>query len=108
MHMAASGTTICYDVFTAVSDEAEAKAQEAKKSGNIKQYQSLSFSNSDTDLFRDPRWGRGQRPMVEILLFASWRGLGGGEVAEGRPKWQAFACAGNISVVILLLMLLSM
>ena len=58
MHMAASWDDhLLYDVFTAVSDEARAKAQEAKKSGNIKRYQSLSFWTPNINIFRDPRLG---------------------------------------------------
>ena len=52
MHMAASwDDTLLYKVFTAVSDEARAKAQEAKKSGNIKRYQSLSFWTPNINIF---------------------------------------------------------
>ena len=44
MAMAASwDDALLLQVFTAVSDEARAKAQQAKKAGNIQRYQSLSF-----------------------------------------------------------------
>ena len=44
MAMAASwDDALLHQVFTAVSDEARAKAQQAKRSGDIKRYQSLSF-----------------------------------------------------------------
>ena len=44
MGMAASwDDALLHKVFTAVSDEARVKAQQAKRSGDIKRYQSLSF-----------------------------------------------------------------
>ena len=47
MHMAASwDDTLLYKVFAAVSDEARAKAQEAKKSGNIKRDRKSTRLNS--------------------------------------------------------------
>lgn len=69
MHMAASwDDTLLYKVFTAVSDEARAKAQEAKKSGNIKRYQSLSFWTPNINIFRDPRWGVDRKLMARTLI----------------------------------------
>ena len=76
MHMAASwDDTLLYKVFTAVSDEARAKAQEAKKSGNIKRYQSLSFWTPNINIFRDPRWGRGQETYGEDPYLTTRMGL---------------------------------
>ena len=76
MHMAASwDDALLYKVFTAVSDEARAKAQEAKKSGNIKRYQSLSFWTPNINIFRDPRWGRGQETYGEDPYLTTRMGL---------------------------------
>ena len=72
MGMAASwADALLHKVFTAVSDEARVKAQQAKRSGDIKRYQSLSYWTPNINIFRDPRWGRGQdhphRPASEQL-----------------------------------------
>ena len=84
MHMAASwDDTLLYKVFTAVSDEARAKAQEAKKSGNIKRYQSLSFWTPNINIFRDPRWGRGQETYGEDPYLTTRMGLAVGEWIAG-------------------------
>ena len=49
MAMAASwNDALLYQVFTAVSDEARVKAKQAKRSGDIKRYQSLSFKVKST------------------------------------------------------------
>ena len=45
-------------IFDAASDEARVKAQQAKRRGQIKRYQSLSFWTPNINIFRDPRWGR--------------------------------------------------
>ena len=56
---------LVYQIFSAVSDEARVKHQEAKRSGNIQRYQGLSFWTPNINIFRDPRWGRGQETYGE-------------------------------------------
>ena len=74
--MAASwDDALLYQVFTAVSDEARAKNQEAKKSGNVQRYQGLSFWTPNINIFRDPRWGRGQETYGEDPYLTSRMGL---------------------------------
>ena len=76
MAMAASwDDALLHQVFTAVSDEARVKAQQAKRSGNIKRYQSLSFWTPNINIFRDPRWGRGQETYGEDPYLTSMMGL---------------------------------
>jgi beta-glucosidase len=76
MAMAASwDDALLHQVFTAVSDEARVKAQQAKRSGNIKRYQSLSFWTPNINIFRDPRWGRGQETYGEDPYLTSKMGL---------------------------------
>ena len=66
MCMAASwNNDLLQQVFTAVSDEARAKNQIARQSGKIKRYQCLSFWTPNMNIFRDPRWGRGQETYGE-------------------------------------------
>ena len=74
MAMAASwDDALLHQVFTAVSDEARVKAQQAN--GNIKRYQSLSFWTPNINIFRDPRWGRGQETYGEDPFLTSKMGL---------------------------------
>ena len=62
-------------VYTAVSDEARAKAQIAKKTDNIRRYQSLSFWTPNINIFRDPRWGRGQETYGEDPYLTARMGI---------------------------------
>ena len=76
MGMAASwDDALLHKVITAVSDEARVKAQQAKRSGDIKRYQSLSFWTPNINIFRDPRWGRGQETYGEDPYLTSKMGL---------------------------------
>ena len=76
MAMAASwDDALVHKVFTAVSDEARVKAQQAKRSGNIQRYQSLSFWTPNINIFRDPRWGRGQETYGEDPYLTTKMGL---------------------------------
>ena len=76
MGMAASwDDALLHKVFTAVSDEARVKAQQAKRSGDIKRYQSLSYWTPNINIFRDPRWGRGQETYGEDPYLTAKMGL---------------------------------
>ena len=76
MGMAASwDDALLYKVFTAVSDEARAKNQVAKKKGDVKRYQGLSFWTPNINIFRDPRWGRGQETYGEDPYLTAKMGL---------------------------------
>ena len=76
MGMAASwDDALLHKVFTAVSDEARVKARQAKRAGDIKRYQSLSFWTPNINIFRDPRWGRGQETYGEDPYLTAKMGL---------------------------------
>ena len=109
MAMAASwDDALLHQVFTAVSDEARAKAQQAKQSGNIKRYQSLSFWTPNINIFRDPRWGRGQETygkdpyLTSRMGLAVVRGLQGvgyqGEDLGVSKYRKLLACAKHFAV----------
>jgi beta-glucosidase len=66
---------LVYHIFTAVSDEARAKNQEAKKAGSVQRYQGLSFWTPNINIFRDPRWGRGQETYGEDPYLTERMGL---------------------------------
>ncbi len=88
-------------IFTAVSDEARAKNTLAKQTGEIKIYQCLSFWTPNINIFRDPRWGRGQETygedpyLTSLMGTAVVRGLQGPEDAKYR---KLLACAKHFAV----------
>ena len=109
MGMAASwDDALLHRVFTAVSDEARVKAQQAKRSGDIQRYQSLSFWTPNINIFRDPRWGRGQETygedpyLTSKMGLAVVRGLQGvgyqGEDLGISPYRKLLACAKHFAV----------
>ena len=89
------------DVFTAASDEARAKHNIAKRAGETKRYQSLSFWTPNINIFRDPRWGRGQETygedpyLTSTMGLAVVRGLQGPETTKYR---KLYACAKHFAV----------
>ncbi|MCM1521848.1 MAG: glycoside hydrolase family 3 C-terminal domain-containing protein [Muribaculaceae bacterium] len=72
------------EAFTMVSDEARAKFNGFRDSGDgIKRYEGLAFWTPNVNIFRDPRWGRGQETygedpwLTETMGVAVLRGLQG-------------------------------
>jgi len=62
---------LVHEVATAISDEARAKYHEAlRRNGYTDQYQGLTFWSPNVNIFRDPRWGRGQETWGEDPFFA--------------------------------------
>lgn len=92
---------LLYQVFTAVSDEARAKSKEASKQGGLNIYQGLTVWTPNINIFRDPRWGRGQETYGEDPCLTSRmgvavvRGLQGPEDAEYD---KLHACAKHFAV----------
>ena len=52
-------------VATTISDEARAKHHEFVRNNSRRRYQGLTFWTPNINLFRDPRWGRGQETYGE-------------------------------------------
>ncbi|MBT3288542.1 MAG: glucan 1,4-alpha-glucosidase, partial [Victivallales bacterium] len=81
---------IVHEVATAISDEARAKHHEALRLGNRSWYFGLTFWSPNINIFRDPRWGRGQETYGEDpyltgqLGVAFIKGLQGDEDAPFR------------------------
>jgi beta-glucosidase len=74
--MAASfNDELLFDVFDAVSDEARAKNLDFSSRGEYKRYQGLSVWTPNINIFRDPRWGRGQETYGEDPYLTSRMGL---------------------------------
>ena len=72
-------------LFSAASDEARVKAQQAKKKGKIERYQSLSFWTPNINIYRDPRWGRGQETYGEDPYLTERMGLAVVNGLQGQP-----------------------
>jgi beta-glucosidase len=51
---------LMHKVATAISDEARAKHNRFVREGKRGRYQGLTFWSPNINIFRDPRWGRGQ------------------------------------------------
>jgi beta-glucosidase len=56
---------LMFRVSTAISDEARAKHHDFAKNGKRFIYQGLTFWSPNINIFRDPRWGRGQETYGE-------------------------------------------
>ena len=102
MCMAASwNDDLLQQVFTAVSDEARAKNRMARQSGKIKRYQCLSFWTPNINIFRDPRWGRGQETYGEDPYLTSRMGLAvvnGLQGPRNSRHRKLLACAKHFAV----------
>ena len=57
--------TLIFRMATVISDEARAKHHEYVRNGHRERYQGLTFWSPNINLFRDPRWGRGQETYGE-------------------------------------------
>lgn len=93
--------SLLYEVFDAVSDEARVKSRIFSENGVLKRYQGLTFWTPNVNIFRDPRWGRGQETYGEDpyltgqLGMAVVRGLQGPE--NGKYD-KLHACAKHFAV----------
>ncbi len=100
--MAASwNDDLVFDVFTAVSDEARAKNNEYAKKGGTKIYQGLTFWTPNINIFRDPRWGRGQETYGEDPYLTSRMGVSvvrGLQGPEDSRYDKLHACAKHFAV----------
>jgi len=67
---------LVYRIFNAVSDETRAKYNEAKQKGEEnRRFLSLSVWTPNINIFRDPRWGRGQETYGEDPYLMSRMGV---------------------------------
>jgi beta-glucosidase len=57
--------SLIFQLATVVSDEARAKHHEYLRNDSRQRYQGLTFWSPNINIFRDPRWGRGQETYGE-------------------------------------------
>ncbi|MDD5991456.1 MAG: glycoside hydrolase family 3 N-terminal domain-containing protein, partial [Prevotellaceae bacterium] len=102
MGMAASwDDALLYRCFDAVSDEARIKNTQAKRKNEMNRYQCLSFWTPNINIFRDPRWGRGQETYGEDPYLTSRMGLAvvnGLQGPRDTKHKKLLACAKHYAV----------
>jgi beta-glucosidase len=101
--MAASfDDALVYKIFNAVSDETRAKYNEAERRGiENHRFLSLSVWTPNVNIFRDPRWGRGQETYGEDPYLTSRMGIMVVEGLQGPSdaKYRKLlACAKHYAV----------
>jgi beta-glucosidase len=57
--------SLVFRMASVISDEARAKHHEYVRNGSFGRYQGLTFWSPNINIFRDPRWGRGQETFGE-------------------------------------------
>lgn len=83
-------------VATTISDEGRAKYNEAVKAGNRGQYLGLTYWTPNINIFRDPRWGRGQETWGEDPYLTGRMGLAFVKGLQGDdPKYLKTAAAAK-------------
>ena len=87
-------------VASAIADEARAKFKAAQEMDNSGRYIGLTFWTPNINLFRDPRWGRGQETYGEDPYLTSRLGVSFVKGLQGdHPKYlKAAACAKHYVV----------
>ncbi len=87
-------------VATAISDEARAKFNVAQANGNYGIFAGLTFWTPNVNIFRDPRWGRGQETYGEDPYLSSRMGLAFVRGLQGDdPNYlKTAACAKHYAV----------
>lgn len=87
-------------VATAISDEARAMFNAAIKKGYRMHYGGLTFWTPNINIFRDPRWGRGQETYGEDPYLTSTIGVAFVQGLQGNnPKYlKVAACAKHFAV----------
>ena len=68
-------TRLMHEVATTISTEARAKNGEALRNGNHSIYYGLDIWSPNINIFRDPRWGRGQETYGEDPFLTSRLGV---------------------------------
>ena len=92
---------LIHRVGSAIGDEGRAKYHAAlRRNGYTDQYQGLTFWSPNVNIFRDPRWGRGQETWGEDPFFTGEMASAFVKGLQGdHPKYlKAAACAKHYAV----------
>ncbi len=74
---------IVHSMGDVISDEARAKYNQAQREGNHRIFYGLTFWSPNINIFRDPRWGRGQETYGEDPFLTSRMGVAFVEGVQG-------------------------
>lgn len=87
----------CFDI---ASTEARVKNRLAREESgdNIRRYQGLTFWTPNVNIFRDPRWGRGQETYGEDPYLTSRMGVAVVKGLQGPDGNKTHACAKHYAV----------
>lgn len=99
--MAASfNDALLNEVASTISTEARAKYNLAEKNGQHLQYMGLTFWSPNINIFRDPRWGRGQETYGEDPFLTATMGTSFVKGIQGNDPLhlKAAACAKHFAV----------
>jgi beta-glucosidase len=92
---------LIHQVASAISDEGRAKYHAAlRRNGYTDQYQGLTFWSPNVNIFRDPRWGRGQETWGEDPFLTGEMASAFVQGLQGdHPKYlKTTACAKHYAV----------
>ncbi len=81
-------TDMMKDIATVISTEARAKYNEFKKFGYTDIYQGLTYWSPNINIFRDPRWGRGQETYGEDPYLTGRMGAAFIKGLQGEGKYR--------------------
>jgi len=82
-------TPLMHEIATTISDEARAKHHEFLRHDQHGRYQGLTFWSPNINIFRDPRWGRGQETYGEDPYLTARMGVNFVEGLQGDdPKYR--------------------
>lgn len=92
--------TLVQECFDIVSTEARVKNRLAREESqdNIRRYQGLTFWTPNVNIFRDPRWGRGQETYGEDPYLTSRMGVAVVNGLQGPDGNKTHACAKHYAV----------
>jgi len=93
-------TNLIFRIGTAISDEGRAMFHAATAKGYYRQYGGLTFWTPNINIFRDPRWGRGQETYGEDPFLTGRIGTALVKGIQGNDSiyLKAGACAKHFAV----------
>lgn len=92
-------TELIQNVADTISTEGRAKYNIARKHGDYDIYKGLTFWSPNVNIFRDPRWGRGQETYGEDPYLTSMLGIEFVKGIQGNGEYmKAAACAKHFAV----------
>ena len=93
-------TTMVHSMGNVISTEARAKYNQAQREGNHRIFFGLTFWSPNINIFRDPRWGRGQETYGEDPFLTGKLGVAfvGGVQGEDPNHLRAVATSKHFAV----------